>query len=196
MCSFQHRFSSSNTPRIVFHYYLLSFVFNVDNRSGIYSLLLGLWKNEYFVLFTFSKCLFEINDWLILSNWRFAVSKRQLIFLCVRNRLVLSAIMIGSNKVDAFFRSFKNNKNSSGTSIETWGTPHIIVSSPVFSSLFIWMDCFQFNKTLFKHEWFWYVTPYNCSLQYTMKHFDDFKNKQKSAKVYYSESLLSTLYLR
>ena len=35
--------------------------------------------------------------------------------------------MIGSNKFDAFFRSFTYSKNSSGPSIEPCGTPHVIV---------------------------------------------------------------------
>ena len=39
--------------------------------------------------------------------------------------------MIGSNTFDAFFRSFIYCKNSSGPSIERYGTPHVIVSSPV-----------------------------------------------------------------
>ena len=64
MCSFQHRLSSSNTPRH-FKYsnrsISLLFVFNFGKRSGISSLLFGLRKNEYFVWFTFSDSLLEIN---------------------------------------------------------------------------------------------------------------------------------------
>ena len=45
--------------------------------------------------------------------------------------------MTGSNKFDAFFRSITYSKNSNGPSIEPCGTPHVIVSSSVFSSLFI-----------------------------------------------------------
>ena len=52
--------------------------------------------------------------------------------------------MIGSNEIDAFFRSFKYNKNSSGPSIAE--TPHVIACSSAFSSLFIWMNCFLFDK--------------------------------------------------
>ena len=64
MCSFQHRFSSSNTPRNFKHSdrsISLLFIFNFGKRSEISSHLLGLWKNEYFVLLTFSDSLFEIN---------------------------------------------------------------------------------------------------------------------------------------
>ena len=64
MCFFQHRFSSSNTPRNFKHSdrsISLLFIFNFGKRSGISSLLLGLWKNDYFVLLTFSDSLFEIN---------------------------------------------------------------------------------------------------------------------------------------
>ena len=39
--------------------------------------------------------------------------------------------MIGSNTFDAFFRSFIYSKNSSGPSIERYGTAHVIVSSSV-----------------------------------------------------------------
>ena len=54
--------------------------------------------------------------------------------------------MIGSNKFDACFRSFTYSKNSSDPSIEPCGTPHVIVSSSVFSLLFIRMNCFLFDK--------------------------------------------------
>ena len=64
VCSFQHRFSSSNTPRIFKHSdrsISLLFIFNFGKRSGILSLLLVCEKNEYFVLLTLSDNLFEIN---------------------------------------------------------------------------------------------------------------------------------------
>ena len=79
MCPFQHRFSSSNTPRNFKHSdrsISLLFTFNFAKRSGISFLLLGLRKNEHFVFLTFSDSLFEINHWLILFSWRFAVSTR------------------------------------------------------------------------------------------------------------------------
>ena len=64
MCPFQHRFSSSNTPRNFKHFdrsISLLFIFNFGKRSEILCLLLGLWKNEDFDLLTFSDSLFEIN---------------------------------------------------------------------------------------------------------------------------------------
>ena len=149
MCYFQHRFWSSITPRYFKHSVRsisLLFMFNFAKKSRILCLLFNIWKNEYCVLLTFSDSLFEINHWLILSNWRFVVSKSKLISLCLRNRLVSSLYMIRSNKFVAFFRSFTYSKNSSGPSIEFCGTPHVIVSSCVFSSSFIWMNCFLFDN--------------------------------------------------
>ena len=99
MCYFQHRFWSSITPRDFKHSdrsISLLFMFNFGKKSRILCLLLNIWKNEYRVLLTFSDSLFEINHWLILSNWRFVVSKSKLISLCVRNRLVSSPNMIRS----------------------------------------------------------------------------------------------------
>ena len=97
MCFFQHRFSSSNTPRnfkyfvVLFHYYLYLILVKGMEYCPFCSVCE---KNEHFVLLIFSGSLFEINHWLILSNWRFVVSKRKLISLCVRKRLVSSAYMI------------------------------------------------------------------------------------------------------
>ena len=55
----------------------------------------------------------------------------------IRNRLVSFENMIGSNKSNEFFRSFRYSEHNSGHSIKPCGTPHIIVPSSVFSSLFI-----------------------------------------------------------
>ena len=79
ICSFQHRFSSSNNPRNFQHSdssISLLFIFNFGKRIGISSLLFGLWKNKYFVLLIFSESLFKMNHWFILCNCSFAVSKR------------------------------------------------------------------------------------------------------------------------
>ena len=57
--------------------------------------------------------------------------KVRLISSCINNRLVSSANMIGSNKFDAFLRSFTYSKNSCGPSIEPCGTPHVIVSNSI-----------------------------------------------------------------
>ena len=64
MCSFQHRFSSSNTPRNIKHSdrsILPLLILNFGKRNRVSSLLLSLWKNESFVLLRFSESLFEIN---------------------------------------------------------------------------------------------------------------------------------------
>ena len=45
--------------------------------------------------------------------------------------------MIGSNKIDAFFRSFTCNKNSIEPSIEPCGTPHVIVSDSTFYIIYL-----------------------------------------------------------
>lgn len=79
--------------------------------SGISSLLLGLRKNDYIVLLTFSE-RFEINHWWIIS--KIHIFKEIAKSLCDKKGLVLSANMIESNKFDIFFTSFTYNKNSSG----------------------------------------------------------------------------------
>ena len=64
MYSFQHRFSSTNTPRNFKHSdhsISVLFIFNFGKRSGISSFLLDLEKNEYFDVLTASDSLFEIN---------------------------------------------------------------------------------------------------------------------------------------
>ena len=88
---------------------------------------------------------------------------KEIISLCVKNRLVSSVYTIGSNKFVAFFWSFTYSKNCSGPSIESCGTPHVIVSRSAFSSSFIWLNCFLFDTWYLNHEWFRSVTPYNSS---------------------------------
>ena len=119
---------------------------------------------------------------MILSNWRFAVSKRSLISLCLRNRLVSFAYMTGSNKCVAFFRSFTYSKNSSDPGIEPCGTPRVIVSRSAFSSLFIWMNCFLFDKWFLNHEWFRSFTPYNSGFLRSIEWSTASKALDKSMK--------------
>ena len=90
--------------------------------------------------------------------------------------------MIGFNKHDAFFRSFTYNKNSSGPSIQSCGTSHLIVSSSVFSSLFIWINCFLFDKKFLSHDWFRSVTLYNSSFLRSMGWSTVWKALDKSIK--------------
>ena len=47
--------------------------------------------------------------------------------------LVSSAYIIGSNKFEAFFKSYIYKRNKSGHKIEPCGTPYVIVSKFVFS---------------------------------------------------------------
>ena len=67
--------------------------------------------------------------------------------VCIKSRLVSSAKTIDeSNKFDAFFRSFTHSKSSSSPSTEPCGTAHVILSSCVFFSLSVWINCFLFDK--------------------------------------------------
>ena len=71
--SFQDRFSSSKTPRNFIDSTLSTLCFlisNLGNKRGRSSLLLGLWKREYFVFSTLRESLFTSNHSLIFcSSW-------------------------------------------------------------------------------------------------------------------------------
>ena len=84
----------------------------------------------------FSGSLFEINDWLMFSNSLFTIWNKYLISSCVKNKLVLSANIIGLNMFEAFFKSFTYERNRSGPKIEPCGAPQMIVLSLFF--LFQW----------------------------------------------------------
>ena len=53
--------------------------------------------------------------------------------LCVKHKLVLSANIIGSNVLKAFFKSFTYKRNKSSPKIEPFGTPKLLVSELVLS---------------------------------------------------------------
>ena len=119
-------FSSIKTPKnfidsdcLISLLHILSF----GRTKGILSFLLGLWKSEYFVFVTFRDNLLDINHWLISS-----------------------VNIMGSNKFEAFCRSFTYIKNKRGPNIDPWGTPHTTSFKSVFFILLIWMYCFLFVK--------------------------------------------------
>ena len=67
----------------------------------ILTFLLGLWKNEYFVLTVFKDSLFTVNQSLTFNRLLFTTVKKCLMSLWLKKRLVSSANMIGSNRRDA-----------------------------------------------------------------------------------------------
>ena len=106
MCSFllKHSFNKS-TKNVIDSVYSISWLFIISfgKRSGMFSFWMGLWKNEYLGFLMFSESLFETNHWLMFSNSWFTIWNKYLISLCVKNKLVSSANIIGSNMFEAFF---------------------------------------------------------------------------------------------
>ena len=88
---------------------------------------------------------FYVVHWLMFSNSWFTIWNKYLISLCVKNKLVSSANIIGSNMFEAFFKSFTYKRNRSGPKIEPCGTPQLIVSKLVFSFSLICRNCLKFE---------------------------------------------------
>ena len=126
--SFQDRFSSSKTPsNFDFTLSILSFLIrNLGNKWGRSSLLLSLWKREYFVFPTLIESLFASNhslifctSWLSRENKVFEYKKKN-------NKKNYYYWVIIESSTDDLWRSFTYNRKSSGPNIEPCRTPQQI----------------------------------------------------------------------
>ena len=80
--------------------------------------------------------------------------------MCVKHKLVLSANIIGSNVLKAFFKSFTYKRNKSSPKIEPFGTPKLLVSELVLSFSLIWMNCLLSELI---HPWILSLIPYSSN---------------------------------
>ena len=67
-------------------------------------------------------------------------------FSWLKERLVLSTNLIGSNKQDAFDRLLTYTRNRSGPGIDPWGTPQVKYLRSVLLLSSTWKYCFQLDK--------------------------------------------------
>ena len=140
MCSFQVECWSNKTLRnLIDSSICISWllIISFDRQTRVLSVLLGLWKNQYFIFSIFKESLFAVNQSSLITT-----VKKCLMSLWLKKRLVSSTNIIPPNKQDAFGRLLTYSKNRSGLRIDPWGTPQVtylrsvLLFSPVSCTTF------------------------------------------------------------
>ena len=123
LCVFFHnKFSPIKTPTnfIALTLSILwLFIFNFGRGGEMLYSLFDLWNNENLVFSTFSNSLFAENHFLVLIV-------NVVMSLCPKNKLVSSANIIGTSKLEELGRSFTYDKSNSSPNTLPWGTLNLL----------------------------------------------------------------------
>ena len=103
------------------------FIFNFSRGGEMLYSLFDLWNNENLVFSTFSNSLFAENHFLVLIiNSSLTILNNVVMSLCPKNKLVSSANIIGTSKLEELGRSFTYDKSNSSPNTLPWGTLNLL----------------------------------------------------------------------